>query len=51
MSYDNWPLLIGAVLIIAALAIVKYFTSKKRKSLEGFKGVNNAGKGRGWKIH
>ena len=51
MLTRHWIELGILVLIIAAGITVKYFTRKRLRRINGFRGVNDGGAGRGYKVN
>ena len=51
MFLETWMLALIGVIIIGVLVAVKLFTYRKCKKMQGFKGLNDCGSDRGWKVH
>lgn len=51
MLIRNWIELGIMFVVFIAGTVTKYITRKRCKRLEGFKGINNNGPGRGWKMN
>lgn len=50
MLFRNWVELAVVVAIVIIGTMIKWITGWKVKKMDGFKGLNHFGTGRGWKI-